>query len=139
MGSKFQGSQDYRTKITGFVAELYLMLFFFFSVFTVFNVYCGETGFDGLHSDLQYTQRIKTMTSSEIVYPLGIEEKGSFGHWRLPTCVYSHGITMLIGIYVVLDFKFIFNRLILNSEHLTYIVFIFSIYIWSVGCGDMHL
>lgn len=137
MGSKFQGSQDYRIKFTGVVAELYLMLFF--SVFTVFSVYCGETGFDGLHSDSQYTQRIKTMTSSEIVYPLGIEEKGSFEYWLLPTCVYSHGITMLIGIYVVLDFKFIFNRLIFNSEHLTYIVFIFSIYIQSVGCGGMCL
>lgn len=57
---------------------------YFFSIFTVFDVYCGETGFDGLHSDLQYTQRIQTMTSSEIMYPLGIKEKDPLGIGSFP-------------------------------------------------------
>lgn len=91
-------------------------------MFTVFDIDCGETGFGSLHLGLQYTQRIKTVTSSETVYPLGIEERDLWA-LVLPSCVYSHGITMLIGIYVAFDFKFIFNRLIFNSEHLTYFPF----------------
>lgn len=47
------------------------------------------------------------MTSSEICVSTSYFREGSFGHWFLPSCVYSHGITMLIGIYVALDFKFI--------------------------------
>lgn len=53
-------------------------------MFTVFDIYCGKTGFDSLHLGLQYTQRIKTMTSSEIVYPLGVEERDPLGIGSFP-------------------------------------------------------
>lgn len=53
-------------------------------MFTVFDIYCGKTGFGSLHLGLEYTQRIKTMTSSEIVYPLGIEERDPLGIGSFP-------------------------------------------------------
>lgn len=58
-------------------------------MFTVFDIDCGETRFGSLHLGLQYTQRIKTVTSSETVYPLGIEERDPLGIGPSLLCLFS--------------------------------------------------
>lgn len=70
-----------------------------YCLFTAFDVYCGEARFDSLQSDLQYTRKIKKMTSSRIAYPLGVED------------IYSLGVDSFPAVFVLSSLLFVNKRL----------------------------